>query len=385
MYSFFESIFSKVTSVIASVLITVGLVSGPAVSEEPITIGEPFPEEWSAEPAVKEQNKGSEDDLVLSELEKLRQEVASLKSSSKNQTASVVEPRTLPSAPTTPSAPVVPATPPVTPPVAAGTPASQSVGPQTITLPSGVTIELDADGKVVGSSDPSYSDNPNIIKLPNGSLVELGPNGEIVRYLEDNDTVTSGGSGLEVTSVDVSPSLREARITWYTNKSATSKIAVTGNNFSKKEFTTASDTRHTVTVDGLSEDSAYSYTIEADDSTVVAKKTGEFRTKALQLKGTPYVYIQDSSKEYFLYFETQESGDISTTIKFKDAGSTVTGDFSTSGKVHTVKLGSEIETEIQRLLDEAKSSALVVTLKFKSSSGSGSEYTLATDNPAIKF
>ncbi|MFA4831633.1 MAG: hypothetical protein WC618_05745 [Patescibacteria group bacterium] len=86
---------------------------------------------------------------------------------------------------------------------------------------------------------------------------------------------------LEITSVNITPDKTSAKIEWQTNKPTESKVFISGGNLSSKIFTSVSglSTRHSATITGLSEETIYSYEIEAIVGGINAvKKQGNFTT-----------------------------------------------------------------------------------------------------------
>ncbi len=86
---------------------------------------------------------------------------------------------------------------------------------------------------------------------------------------------------LEITSVNIAPDKTSAKIEWQTNKPTESKVFISGGNLYSKIFTSISglSTRHSANITGLSEETTYSYEIEAiAGGTNAVKKQGSFTT-----------------------------------------------------------------------------------------------------------
>lgn len=96
-----------------------------------------------------------------------------------------------------------------------------------------------------------------------------------------SQNAVSAADVLEITSVNIMPDKTSAKIEWQTNKPTESKVFISGGNLSSKIFTSVSglSTRHSATITGLSEETIYSYEIEAiAGGTNAVKKQGSFKT-----------------------------------------------------------------------------------------------------------
>ena len=104
----------------------------------------------------------------------------------------------------------------------------------------------------------------------------------------------------EITSVSVVPDMTSAKIEWQTNKPTESKVFISGGNLSSKIFNSISglSTRHSATITGLSEETSYSYEIEAiAGGTNAVKKQGNFNTLPLP-QSTSSILIKEEGLSY---------------------------------------------------------------------------------------
>jgi len=94
-------------------------------------------------------------------------------------------------------------------------------------------------------------------------------------------TQTQTSTTIQISSVNITPSLISARIEWQTNIPTNSKIFLSGGSLSSKIYNSESglSTRHIVNATGLTSGTTYSYEIESIASGQVSKKEGSFSTK----------------------------------------------------------------------------------------------------------
>lgn len=94
-------------------------------------------------------------------------------------------------------------------------------------------------------------------------------------------TQTQSSVAIQISSVNITPSLTSAQIEWQTNILTSSKIFLSGGNISSNVFSSESglSTRHIVNATGLTSGTTYSYEIEAVADDQVMKKQGSFTTK----------------------------------------------------------------------------------------------------------
>jgi len=92
---------------------------------------------------------------------------------------------------------------------------------------------------------------------------------------------TQTSTTIEISSVNITPTITSAKIEWQTDKPTESKIFLSGGGLSSKLYNSESglSTRHSVSIESLKGDTAYSYEIEAVGNVgIYAKKSGSFST-----------------------------------------------------------------------------------------------------------
>lgn len=94
-------------------------------------------------------------------------------------------------------------------------------------------------------------------------------------------TQTQSSVAIQISSVNITPSLTSAQIEWQTHILTNSKIFLSGGSLSSKVYSSESglSTRHVINITGLTSDTIYSYEIESIAGDQVAKKEGSFSTK----------------------------------------------------------------------------------------------------------
>jgi len=136
------------------------------------------------------------------------------------------------------------------------------------------------------------STESNTVNLPNGAIVEMDASGNIVRYIKQptsqpiettnsqNLNVPQTLNDIRIESVLVSPDETSVKIKWQTNKSAESKVFISGGNLSSKMFLSESGltTNHVANIGTLSPTTNYSYEITAVNESGFVRKTGIFKT-----------------------------------------------------------------------------------------------------------
>lgn len=209
--------------------------------------------------AIEASRKGQEEATrqiaeLKGEVEKLKQEVADLKTKddekgkiieelSKQKSETTAKPIPA-SAPTKPTAPKTPETMPA---------------PKPVTTPSQTQTQ---------TSEPQ-STQPTIQPPSNTTNIAPPPT-----------TQTQTPITIQISSINTTPSLTSAQIEWQTNILTTSKIFLSGGNISSKVFGSESglSTRHIINATGLTGGTTYSYEIEAVAGDQVVKKQGSFST-----------------------------------------------------------------------------------------------------------
>ncbi len=104
---------------------------------------------------------------------------------------------------------------------------------------------------------------------------------QITIPISPSQNSASSADILEIISVNITPDKTSAKIEWQTSKPTESKVFISGGNLYSKIFTSISglSTRHSATITGLSEETIYSYEIEAiAGGTNAVKKQGSFTT-----------------------------------------------------------------------------------------------------------
>lgn len=150
---------------------------------------------------------------------------------------------------------------------------------------------------------------------------------------------------LEITSVNITPDKTSAKIEWQTNKPTESKVFISGGNLYSKIFTSVSglSTRHSATITGLSEETIYSYEIEAiAGGTNAVKKQGSFTTlPPLPLfEFNPIVKVGSQNNELGkVYFSVNESFN-SGTYSIKDPS---TGNYLITPRAYLATPGESFE------------------------------------------
>lgn len=122
-----------------------------------------------------------------------------------------------------------------------------------------------------------------ITTLPNGAVVEINENGNIIRYIREAPSTaltTTQTESLEITSFNAIPSEHSAKIEWYTNIPTDSKVFFTEPNGSLRIITSKSgnSTHHLAEISNLILNTKYTYEIEAIARLHAKKIAGDFRT-----------------------------------------------------------------------------------------------------------
>lgn len=86
---------------------------------------------------------------------------------------------------------------------------------------------------------------------------------------------------IQISSVNITPTITSAKIEWQTDKPTESKIFLSGGGLSSILYKSESglSTRHSVSISGLIGDTNYSYEMEAIAGETFAKKNGDFQTE----------------------------------------------------------------------------------------------------------
>ena len=166
-------------------------------------------------------------------------------------------------------------------------------------------------------------EKPKTITLPNGAIVEMDVNGNIVRTVKEAPqqtytapvptTQSQTAVTVQISLVNITPTISSARVEWQTDKPTESKIFLSGGGLSSKVYKSESglSTRHLTTIIGLSEETSYSYEIEAIAGGIdVAKKLGSFETLSSPKDRTSPIILTGPTlthtDEFRLTFTTNE-------------------------------------------------------------------------------
>ncbi len=240
MFHFFHTIFSGVTSLLAGAIIAVGLVAMPT-TEIKIAQNPPSPQ--------------NEEILTIQETE--TQKSATVPAPVKPSIPKISETKPTPTPTPTPPLPTSTSTP---------TPASTP----TLTLNTTSTSNTNK-GEWVLDMRPGSSDYGKQFWVPEWQTLDQ------VRPIATSTVATEA---LKITSVNVSSTNQVMTFDWTTNKPATGKVFLTGNNYSQSSNSGSGlSTRHIVNFYSLNADSEYSYEIESVAGEEVIKKQGPLSTK----------------------------------------------------------------------------------------------------------
>lgn len=144
--------------------------------------------------------------------------------------------------------------------------------------------------------------NKTII-LATGAIVEIDTLGNIVRTItpapvispvQSNIPTVTTSAEIQISSINITPSITSAKIEWQTDKLTESKVFISSGSLYSRVLNSESglSTRHMVSTSGLSSGTTYSYEIEAIIQGVVAKKIGSFSTDSY--KPTIIAFIVDA-------------------------------------------------------------------------------------------
>lgn len=210
--------------------------------------------------AIEASRKGQEEAMkqiaeLKGEVEKLKQEVAELKTQNEEQEKVIGEVSKQKSE-TKPKP----------------TPTSTSIKPTTSQTSETTTTPKPATTSSQTQTQTNETQNTQPIIQPPASTTNTTPT---------PTTQTQTSTTIQISSVNITPSLISARIEWQTNIPTNSKIFLSGGSLSSKVYNSESglSTRHIVNATGLTSGTTYSYEIESIAGDQVAKKEGSFSTK----------------------------------------------------------------------------------------------------------
>ena len=175
-----------------------------------------------------------------------------------------------------------------------------------------------------GSATTPTKTQSQQVTLPNGSIVEMDATGNIIRTIVAAPTQAQATGGVQISSVNVTPTITTARIEWQTDKPTKSKLFLSGGGLSSKVYNSESglSTRHSVSVTGLKGATSYSYEIEAIANGNAYKNTGNFLTDTPppvpQFISTPTITLVEKGilAEKHNIFSAYVATDIPTTMVF---------------------------------------------------------------------
>jgi len=154
-------------------------------------------------------------------------------------------------------------------------------------------------------------EKPRILTLPNGAVVEMDESGNIIRTIKNapqkSDTTpqTTSQSNttqtIQISSVNITPTITSAKIEWQTDKPTNSKLFLTGGGFSSRVYNSVSglSTRHSVSINDLESDTSYSYEIEAISGSIAVKKSGNFKTTQRSVSFLDVEFSHNNGGYYF--------------------------------------------------------------------------------------
>ena len=204
---------------------------------------------------VREYQNNKIESPQLSEIDKLKQEVADLKIKDEERGKIIKELGTQKSETISKPTSISASTKPTTPKTSEATPI-----PEPAVIPSQTKTEASEPQSTQSTVQPP-SNTTNITPAPT--------------------TQTQTSTTIQILLVNITSSLSSAQIEWQTNIPTNSKIFLSGGNFSSKVYSSESglSTRHIVNATGLTSGTTYSYKIESIAGDQVVKKQGSFATK----------------------------------------------------------------------------------------------------------
>ena len=230
MFSFFQTIFTKVTSAVTSVIIAVGLVFAPGQQPEP-------PQQVRVITEAKEEPR-----IEIEQASSTLPSSASFPTSVPAKTSKVATPLNKPKSVT--SAPV----------------SSSSL----------ISTTSQSNNAVVESNN-----TPNVQTTTTQSTITTQPSTGVTQQVSTPATIEE----LQITSSKITPYLTSAEIEWQTNKPTQSRTFIWGNSFNKVyQSESGLSTRHFVNASGLNAGTNYSYELESIAGEQVARKQGSFST-----------------------------------------------------------------------------------------------------------
>lgn len=252
MFSFFQTIFHKVTITVASIAVAVGLVSAPKLTEHPVDVKVDVKSD-AVVVEVKE-SKAANQELGTT-VEQLKKKIEELTNQAvKKEQSNLIT--------------VKPTQPQVSQPQLVQPSQSKSVPPR----------PENSDEWTFNRDTWAWEKHPSV--PPVASIISL-PN--LIQQTTQNQI-----TNLQIISVQVKTDVYSAIIEWKTSQPAESKIFISTDNFITKVVSSESglSSRHIANITGLLPDKNYSFEIEAIISNVSVKKSGEFRTLPLPLSSS---------------------------------------------------------------------------------------------------
>ena len=245
MFSFFQTIFHKVTTVIATAAIAIGFISAPEPPEQPVLDNQsPVVAEQQVKEHESQVQKKQTDVNISAETEKLKKEIESLKKGIGQQSQ---------------------------PPAIVNQPTQQSQIQKTVPPRPENSDEWTFNWNTwAWEKHPTAPPVASIISLPNST--QQVPTNQQVNY--QNQSIN-----LQITSVQVKTDIHSAIIEWQTSELTESKIFISADNFSTRVIPSESglSSRHIANITSLLSNKNYSFEIEAIANNISLKKSGEFK------------------------------------------------------------------------------------------------------------
>ncbi|MEX2437427.1 MAG: DUF5667 domain-containing protein [Candidatus Paceibacterota bacterium] len=201
---------------------------------------------------------------------------------------------------------------------------SETVSPKKQDTPSAIS-DISPTQKTATPEIQTPTKTTKEVTLPNGAIIEMDENGNIIRTIKEAPqqtyspatptNQTKPDASVQISSINVTPTITTAKIEWETDKPTESKIFLSSGELSSKVYNSESglSTRHSVSVNGLKGATSYTYEIEAIANGNAYKKTGNFLTETPpppEFSIKKEAVLPQSSWPEWNYFKTnKENGD----------------------------------------------------------------------------
>lgn len=177
-------------------------------------------------------------------------------------------------------------------------------------------VKTQSQSQVIEKKESSNTQTTNtqnkntITTLPSGAVVEMDASGNIIRTIKEAPqqiyiapaptTQTQTATTVEISSVNITPTITSAKIEWQTDKPTESKIFLSGGGLSSKIYNSESgfSTKHSVNVGGLKLDSnaTYFYEIEAIEAIEAIATNFTIQKGIFKMLSRPYADILNDIK-----------------------------------------------------------------------------------------